>query len=856
MKIVFKQLPLLGYNNKMEQKINLDKLRFSDPRLEFSNIYRFFWHLIQNSFYIIATIACAALILSDVVWLRWASVLIALFLIDRLYTINKALHSISELNNGALEGINAAQYVAPKAFNIVEKSFDKTIAVGGDFYLHILKKIIKDKGVRGALWRLEVSPEEFEQKLDDEMEKTKGKPAGTKKELLEAAETLMKNAFAGAYSSRGAYVEIENILPALGLSNDESIKKLFNLFSIDWDDLKKALIFARFRVKSFWPFRLPESLGGFARQKHQIRHRYMNRSWTAKPTPTLDKFSIDFTDLAREGEIGFLIGHEKEYEQMTAILGRTARPNVLLVGEAGSGKEALVQRLARSIIKDKVSGSLFDKRVVSLQISNLVSGADQQEISKRVSKVVEEIMAANNVILFIPDIHNLAKTSGENYMNAADIILPALKSDVFQVIGGTYPKEFKQNIEPKSDLAGAFEVIRTEELSEDEAIELLTYESVILERRYNVIVSFPAIKQAVVLAHKYFRQTLLPSSAENILKEALAVATQKRDKVLKEDHIIDVCERKVDVPIHKATKEEAQKLLNLEDVIHKDLIGQNEAVKDVAEALREYRSGLARTNGPIAAFLFVGPTGVGKTELAKIVAKTQFGSEGAMMRFDMSEYQDKQSTFRFIGSPDGKMSGSLTEGVIQKPYSLILLDEFEKANSDVLNLFLQVFDDGRLTDNLGRVIDFKNTIIIATSNANSDYIKEQLEAGKKISEFKDDFKKKLTSIFKPELLNRFSNVVMFKNLSQNDILQIAKLQLEKLADTVRETQKTELEFSDGAVKYIAKIGYDPGFGARPLRAAISDKIKSVLASKILKGEVEKGGKISVDAEGEEITFNS
>lgn len=839
-------------------EINLEKIAFSDPRLEFSNAGRFFWHLFQNAFYIIVAITCVTFIFSGVEWLTWSGIFFFLFLADRLYTINKAGHSIPELNEKDIEGVNVADFIAPKTFNIIERSFDRTIGVGGNFYLYAMKGLIKEKGIRGALWRLEVSPEEFEKKLDEEISKAKENEFYKKDELRERAENLAKLAFEHAYLRNGIYVEESDVFGVIGSVEDEAVKRIFNLFSIDSNDLQKSLIFSRFRVKEFlgdfWPFRLPASLGGFAHKQKQIRHRYMNRAWTAKPTPTLDKYGKDFTDLAREGEIGFLIGHEKEYEQAISILGRANRPNVLLLGEHGSGKEAIVSRLAFEIIKDKVPESLFDKRVVSLQIGDLIAGADSQEISKRVSRVMEEVMAANNVILFISDIHNLAKTSGENYINAADIILPALKSSAFQVIGSTYPKEYKQNIETRGDFSDSFEIVRVEELSEDETIKLLTYESVILERQYDVIIGFPAIKQAVILAHKYFRQNLLPSSAENILKEALAVATQNRDKVLKEDHIIGVCEKKINVPIHKATKEEAEKLLNLEEVIHNDLIDQEEAVRAVARSLREYRSGLSRSGGPISTFLFVGPTGVGKTELAKILAKTQFGSEGAMIRFDMSEYQDKQSVFRFIGSPDGKISGSLTEAVVQKPYSLILLDEFEKANPDVLNLFLQVFDDGRLTDNLGRVVDFKNTIIIATSNANSDYIKEQLEAGKHMADFKDEFKNKLTVHFKPELLNRFSDVVMFKNLSQKDIFKITNLQLKKLAGTVQENQKMSLEFSDDAVNYIAKTGFDPVFGARPLRGVISDKIKSVLAEKILKGEIEKGGSIKVEMEGGEVAF--
>jgi len=308
------------------------------------------------------------------------------------------------------------------------------------------------------------------------------------------------------------------------------------------------------------------------------------------------------------------------------------------------------------------------------------------------------------------------------------------------------------------------------------------------------------------------------------------------------------------VPLHKAGKEESEKLLNLENIIHERLVDQEEAVKAVARALREYRSGLSRKGGPIAAFLFVGPTGVGKTELSKILASVQFGSEEAMIRFDMTEYQIRESISRFIGSADGKIAGVLTEAIIQKPYSLVLLDEFEKAHPDIFNLFLQVFDDGRLTDSLGRTVDFTNTIIIATSNAHSNFIKERIEAGDNIGKINEELKKKLTEYFRPELLNRFSGIIAFKNLSPKDIEEIAGFQLKSLAKAISETHGISLDFDATVVKYIAELGYDPVFGARPLRGVISEKLRSPLAEKILRREIVKGSNIKAVLENKEIKF--
>jgi len=504
-------------------------------------------------------------------------------------------------------------------------------------------------------------------------------------------------------------------------------------------------------------------------------------------------------------------------------------------------------------LKDDVPAELFDKRLVCLNAYELVSGAQADEIAKRVNCIMNEVIDAGNIILYVPNIDNLIETSGVGSLNAIDVLLPFLISDVCPLVSTVYPKEYKRLMEPRSDFSNAFETIRVEEISEQEAIRILTYDALILENQYRLIVSFSAIKQAVILAHKYFRQKLLPASAEDLLKEAISDTSQKGNKTLMADDVLRVAQRKINIPLYKPGKAETEKLLNLEPIIHERLINQEEAVKGIATALREYRSGLSRSKGPIASFLFVGPTGVGKTELSKILATIQFGSEQMMVRFDMSEYQTEESLVRFIGSPDGKIVGGLTDSVAQKPYCLVLLDEFEKANSDILNLFLQVFDDGRLTDGLGRGSNFQNTYIIATSNAHSDIIKQSLDAGESMTNIAQYLKKKLIDFFKPELLNRFSRIVVFKELGMNEIRAIAKLNLNDLAKSLEE-QGVFVEFSEETVNEIARLGYDPSFGARPLRGVISDEIKNVLAERILKGEVVKGEKIKIIFENSQFKF--
>jgi len=831
-------------------------LYFSEPRLKMSFIERLAARLIIYCSYTLLIAAVATFLLSDIDWLFWLGILGLLFLVHRLFHFGRAEKSLIDLKFRSNQKINISHYLTPASLAVLEHTYEKVLISDNDFFLYLIKFLSENRDIQEGLVRMDVPLKEFEQKIDELVKETKKDSLkNSRQDLIDKIEDLLKKAFQISLVSQERFIEPRNLFSALSFVGSEKVNRLFNLFSIAESDLENALIFGRFRKKFRWFTRLPHSLGGFAQRPYKIRHRFMNRAWTARPTPTLDKYSVDFTDLAREQKAGFLIGHEIEYDRMVDILSRQTKANALLVGEPGSGKETLVAHLAFEIIKDKVPNFLFDKRLVALSVGNLISGASSEEVSARVNKIIEEVILANNIILYVPDIHNLSKTSGLQYLSAADILIPVIVSDAFPVVGATYPKEFKQLIESQSDFANAFEIIRVNEITEDEAVKLLTYDSIILENQYKIIISFGAIKQAVILAHKYFRHKLLPSSAEDLLKESLADATQKGDKVLSADDIVAIAERKTNIPIHRAGKEEAEKLLNLEKIIHQRLINQEEAVKAVSRALREYRSGLSRKGGPIAVFLFVGPTGVGKTELSKILTKIQFGSENMMLRFDMSEYQDKQSIFRFIGSPDGRIAGSLTEAVIQKPYCLILLDEFEKAHSDILNLFLQVFDEGRLTDNLGRTVDFTNTIIIATSNAHSDFIKSHIEAHTPFETITEELKKKLTDYFKPELLNRFSDIIVFKPLSPENIEAITKLQLQDLAETVSEVQGINLIFEEPVIKKIAELGYDPAFGARPLRGVISEKIRSPLAEKILRGEIIKGGTIKVILEGEEFKFS-
>ena len=803
--------------------------------------------------HVVFIIATVAFLFSNIRFMIWIGIFMFVFLIDLFMHHGEGDVPISELDPKKGK-INIASVTTPAAMGAIERVLDRSLIAKRNFYLELAKRLLEAPQIEEGLRRLDVKPDEFRNKLESLLDDPSTlTPTETKDERLKKIELVLAQAFQEAVGAGHEFIQPPDLFSALGKIDDESLGRLFNLFSIEPGDLERSLLFGSL-IRRSWFKRLPSMLDGFGGRR-VIQHRIMNRAWTSRPTPLLDRYSSDLTDLARSSQVGFLIGHEAEYERLVETLARPVDPNALLIGEAGIGKESIVEHLALALVNDEVPKGLFDKRLVSLQIQSLIAGAAPEELGMRLKNIVQEIYDAGNVILYIPDIHNLVHTSGTAYLSAADALMPIIMANQFPVVGSTYPKEFKQLIEPRSDFVGMFEEIPVSEISEAEAEKLLTYESSIFENNSGIEISFGAIKRAVYLAKKYLRSKFLPSSAEELLKSALVDAERRGEKTLTPERVTAVAEEKVNIPMHEAEGDEAQQLLNMEEIIHEKLVGQEEAVKAVAQAIREYRSGLTRKGGPIASFLFVGPTGVGKTELAKVLTDIQFGSEKMMVRFDMTEYQDKASFYRFIGSPDGQVRGALTDAIIAKPYSLVLLDEFEKAYPDILNLFLQVLDDGRLTDGFGRVVDFTNTIIIATSNAHSDIINDALSKGETITDISEYVKARLVDVFKPELLNRFSKIIVFKNIEPADLAKIVEFNLRDLVDMVKE-QGIYLDFAPEALKEIAKLGYDPAFGARPLRRVIDEKVRAPLSEAILAKKVVKGSKVKVTYADDKFDFVS
>jgi len=804
------------------------------------------------SYLVYASLMSATLIffLSDLSILNAISIILALFLIDRVLQLRSAKRSIKKIPifHKALSNsdarINTANYVQPGAIRAFEIAHDKTLLLGGQFCLYLALLLVKRRDIQTAIKRLEVEPEQFRQKLEALLKKSQSyKPK--EKEVDKEIKKLGIEAFRQAKKNQRKYIEPADLFAAIVSLSHPGIDRLLTLFEISEQDLQIATIFSTSRLKN---------LLRFSPRPKRIRHRTVNRAWTSRPTLQLDRYALDLTDVARQGRDALLIGHEEEYDRLLDVLSKPAQANALLIGEAGVGKDAVIIHLASQIIADQVPKPLFDKRIVSLEIGSLLSGAQEGELEKRLNQITQEIIIAGNIILYIPDIHNLLKGTGQANLLAADILTPIINEGNFPVIGASYPNEYKKYIEEDSAFSANFEVIRVQEMEEEEAERLLTLKSLVLESEQEVIITFASIKKATQIAHRYFRQKPLPASAEDLLLEAIADLRGRGETILKAENIILTAEKKTNIPLQATKKEEKDQLLNLEELIHEQYINQDEAVIAVSNALREYRSGLNHSDGPISTFLFTGPTGVGKTELSKILAKIQFGDKNAMTRLDMSEYQTKESIQQLIGSPDGQSGGTLTEAVKDRPYSIILLDEFEKAHPDLLNLFLQVFDDGRLTDSSGRTVSFQNTIIIATSNAHSEMIKEEIEKGAAISYIEEQLKKRLHEYFKPELINRFTKIVIFKPLSWQSLLEISKLHLDRLAITLKEKHSLSVSIEDSAVSAIATLGNDPVYGARPLERAIKENINSVLAKKILAEELGRGDSLTIRYQDKEFIF--
>lgn len=571
----------------------------------------------------------------------------------------------------------------------------------------------------------------------------------------------------------------------------------------------------------------------------------VNRGWLGAPTPNLDAISVDLTRMASRARIPEFTGRHDTLFEVITVLSQGHDRNVMLVGEPGAGKSTLISYLAKMILRGDAPPALASKRLVKLESTRLLSAVRTEgELAEKIQRAFEEVEFIEDIVIFIDEIHELGIGDAGKSFNLFSLILPYLESDRFQFIATTEPRNYSRIIEKNGSFARIFHKIELPPAKVEDTIKILTNKAVDEARYSAVITTFLAIKYLVKKSQELVHNKVLPDSALAIYEECLTSAIPSRGKFLVNLSVVkDVLAKVVNVPIAELEQGQKDLLLNLEDEIHKRMIDQEEAVRKVSDTLRRASAQIREKDRPIGSFLFVGPTGVGKTELAKTLAEIYFKNRDAFVRFDMSEYQSVESINRLIGN--GENPGELTEAVKNRPYCLILLDEFEKAEPKILNLFLQVLDDGRLTDASGVTTDFTETIIIATSNAGSLMIADGLNSGKSIEELEPQVKEELMRIFKPELINRFDAVVPFKPLSHEDLKKIVLIKLDWLKDIMKK-EGYLLEFKPEVVDKLAEIGFDNMLGARPLRRVIQDTLEAKLSRMILEGKLPKGEVIWVE----------
>ncbi len=663
--------------------------------------------------------------------------------------------------------------------------------------------------------------------------------------------------------------------------------------------------------------------------KDEFQNGKLAKKKNLEATPTLNQYSRDLTQLAKEGGLDPVIGREEEMQRVIQILSRRSKNNPCLIGEPGVGKTAVVEGLAQNIVSGMVPDSVLNKRVVTLDLSGMVAGSKYRgEFEERIKKVLAEVKKAGNILLFIDELHTIIGAGGaEGAIDASNILKPSLARGEIQLIGATTIEEYRKYIEKDAALERRFQPVTVEEPDEEQAVAILTGLRPQYEAHHHVKITDEGIRAAVQMSERYINDRNLPDKAIDLMDEAASrvrlgsfktpkqmketeqrireldiileeavrglrlgdakAAREEKEELLKrhakqikkyhkdaekkeplvnENEIAEVVSSWTKIPVKKLTADESAKLAKLEKTLHKRVIGQEEAVSAVAKAVRRGRVGLKDPNRPIGSFLFLGPTGVGKTEISKALAEAVFGNEQAMIRVDMSEYMEKHSVSKMVGSPPGYVGydegGQLSEKVRRNPYSVVLFDEIEKAHPDVFNILLQVLDDGHITDAQGRKVDFKNTIIIMTSNAGAQSIVSPKHLGfgsqddeKQNYEYmKQGVMEEVRRIFKPEFLNRIDETIVFHALTKEDMKQIVTLLVKTLVERCRTQMEIELHIRDSVKAYIVETAYDPKYGARPLRRMIQSKIEDALAEEILAGRIKRGDRVEVGLKKKEIVF--
>jgi len=752
---------------------------------------------------------------------------------------------------------------------------------------HLLYAALQDDVVRHVLRQVDADPEAIAAQVEEEAERAERTDVAPS--LSPDAKAALLAAYEESRELESSYVGPEHVLLALARDEESQAGQLLQRFGLTHTKLRGAVI------------RGVE--GGTPRESSK--------------TPALDQFGRDLTEQAREGKLDPVIGRADEIEQTIEILSRRTKNNPALIGDPGVGKTAIVEGIAQRIVNDEVPETLAERRVVQLDLAGMVAGSKYRgEFEERLKKVIDEITEnEGNIILFVDELHTLVGAgAAEGAMDAGNMLKPALARGELHVIGATTLDEYRKDVEGDPALERRFQPVLVREPTVDETIEILHGLKDRYEAFHRVRISEEAIIAAAELSDRYIRDRFLPDKAIDLIDQAGArvrLRTKTKDdetRSLEEDlrrlarerdqataaedygragslrdemdgrqgeleerrhgrqrapevtaeDIAQIVSRSTGIPISQLTAEERERLLRLEQQLHERIVGQEEAVEAVAEAIRRSRAGLGDPNRPVGSFLFLGPTGVGKTELARALAEVMFGDESLMLRFDMSEFQERHTVSRLVGAPPGYVgyeeAGQLTEQVRRRPYSVLLFDEIEKAHPDVFNILLQILDDGRLTDAQGRTVDFKHSVVIMTSNLGADRIQQFAREGGDFDQLKDELMQVLRQSFRPEFINRIDEIIVFRALDDRQLAQITRLLLDKLARRLR-AQHIEVEFTDPAVELLAHEGFDPEFGARPLRRTIQRLVENELSRMVLSGAVNEGDRITVDAADGELRFD-
>lgn len=729
--------------------------------------------------------------------------------------------------------VDIASTYTKDAFAVIESAYRLADSKGAARVEvpHIFYTVLHSEKIASIFVRLGIPPKTLQAHIERSFQKQQG--IDTTPLFSDDVVQVLCHAYEYAYDAQQDYVHTTEVLLAAVLQSVPIQELLYDL-GVEAQKLHNVIEWLRIQQRLRTQYSSLKKAGA-RRSKYGL-----DRAMTAVATPYLNSFSQDVTMAAKFGKLMPCVARDKEIDNIFRVV-EGGRQSVLLVGDRGVGKMSIIEGIAQRMIEDRVPERLQDKRLVQISISALLAGTTVSGAQERIINIMNEVARAKNIILVVDNIHDLMGAgNGEAGLDVSETLAEYLGSGAFLTLATTTPDGYNQHM-LDAEIGQVFSRIDVVEMDTNQAIQVLESKVGGVEYKQKVYFSYDALAQSVELADKFLNDLRLPESAMGIMSEAASHvrSTRGEKQLVQKDDVAHIVSTKTGIPTTSISEDESSKLLRLEDEMHKRVIGQDEAVILVANALRRARAAIRSENRPIANFLFLGPTGVGKTELAKTIASVYFGGEERMIRIDMSEFQDKTGVYRLIGQPGQQGTGLLTEAVRQQPFSLVLLDEMEKADPDILNLFLQVFDDGRLTDSTGRVIDFSNTIIIATSNAGTNYVQDQLAKGESMDKIRDALiRSKLREYYRPEFLNRFDGIVLFKALEREEVKKIALLMLSRVEKDL-EKRGVFFRVEEPALEALAEVGFDPQFGARPMRRAIQDRVENQLAELVLAGKLNR-----------------